>query len=199
MIRHQLAVYSPLPFGALLQALRGRLPNGENPLVVLSELLAKERKAEPVILYGSGTQALQVGIRNYRSRGLCSQLLLALDTPPTLPDNSAARRIRLLSSLDGIEQSFDPIKFGELPKRPSLEIYLPSVAPTDSTPQLAPAGHAVASVMIHYPPYALAGTPEQSGWQQSDRDGLIATVLGMIDASLPGFSQSVVHEIYTRP
>ena len=63
MIRHQLPVYSPLPLAALLQALRGRLPNGENPLVVLSELLAEERKAEGVILFGSGTQALQVALR----------------------------------------------------------------------------------------------------------------------------------------
>lgn len=63
MIRHQLPVYSPLPFRALLQAFYGRLPNGENPLVVLSELLAEERKAERVILYGSGTQALQVALR----------------------------------------------------------------------------------------------------------------------------------------
>ena len=122
-------------------------------------------------------------IRNYRTRGLCSQLLLALDAEPTLPGNSGADRIRLLSNLDGIEQSFDPIKFGELPERPSLELYLPSRAHED----LAPHGHAVASVMIHYTPYELTG-----GWHSSDRDGLITRVLGLIDESLPGFSRSVV-------
>lgn len=122
-------------------------------------------------------------ILNYRTRGLCSQLLLALDQAPTLPGNASAQRIRLLTDLDGIEQSFDPIKYGELPQRPSLEIYLPSLAHDD----LAPRGHAVASVMIHYTPYDLA-----NGWQQADRNDLVTNVLDMIDESLPSFSQSVV-------
>ena len=63
MIRHQLPVYSPLPLQALLRALSGRLQNGEDPLAVLSELLAEEWGAERAILYGSGTQALQVALR----------------------------------------------------------------------------------------------------------------------------------------
>ena len=126
---------------------------------------------------------LEQRIRNYRARGLSSQLLLALDTPPTLPGETEADRIRFLSSLDGIEKSFDPIKFGELPERPSLEMYLPSRVHQD----LAPAGHAVASVMIHYTPYELAG-----GWQPTDRDGLIESTLRVIEESVPGFSRSVV-------
>ena len=63
MIFHQLPVFSPLPLKALLRALGGRLPNGEDPRAVLSELLAGERGAKRVILYGSGTQALQVALR----------------------------------------------------------------------------------------------------------------------------------------
>ena len=63
MIRHQLPVYSPLPLQALMRALSGRLENGKDPLAVLAELLAEETGAERVMLYGSGTQALQVALR----------------------------------------------------------------------------------------------------------------------------------------
>jgi dTDP-4-amino-4,6-dideoxygalactose transaminase len=63
MIRHQLPVYSPLPLGALMRALGGRFQGGDDPLATLSELLAEERGAKRVILYGSGTQALQVALR----------------------------------------------------------------------------------------------------------------------------------------
>ena len=63
MIRHQPPVFSPLPLQAVFRAFVGRLQSGENPLTVLSELLAEERGAERVILYGSGTQALQVALR----------------------------------------------------------------------------------------------------------------------------------------
>ena len=63
MIRHQLPVFSPLPLKALLRALLGRLPHGEDPLAALSMLLAEEWRAERVVLYGSGTQALQVALR----------------------------------------------------------------------------------------------------------------------------------------
>ena len=63
MIRHQLPVYSPLPLQALMGALSGRLENGQDPLAALSELLAEESGAERVMLFGSGTQALQVALR----------------------------------------------------------------------------------------------------------------------------------------
>lgn len=52
-----------MPLQALIRALGGGLHNGEDPLAALSELLSEERGAERAILYGSGTQALQVALR----------------------------------------------------------------------------------------------------------------------------------------
>ena len=63
MIRHQLPVFSPLPLHSVFRAFVGRLQSGQDPLAALSELLAEESGAERVMLFGSGTQALQVALR----------------------------------------------------------------------------------------------------------------------------------------
>ena len=63
MFRHQLPVFSPVPLQALISALRGAPQDGADPLPALSEVLSEERGAERAILYGSGTQALQVALR----------------------------------------------------------------------------------------------------------------------------------------
>lgn len=130
-------------------------------------------------------------ILNYRARGLRSQLLLALDRPPELPLDSTASHLRIIGSLDEIERSFDPIKYGRYAEHATLEVYLPSVTHED----LAPAGHAVASVNIHYTPYFLEG-----GWTDAARERLTRLTIETLEARLPGIAESVVgHELLTPP
>jgi dTDP-4-amino-4,6-dideoxygalactose transaminase len=63
-IRHQLAVYSPIPFGAPMHGVAAALRVTPDPRPALVDLLRREYAASAVVLTGSGTQALQVAIEN---------------------------------------------------------------------------------------------------------------------------------------
>ncbi len=130
-------------------------------------------------------------ITNYRARGLRSQLLLAIDRPLKLRDETPANRLRLVSSLASVERSFDPIKYGRFSDEPSLEVYLPSA----DHPELAPDGHAVAAVTIHYTPYDLAG-----GWTERSREELTRLVIQQLGERLPDLADTIVgHELLAPP
>ncbi len=61
-LRHQLAVYSPIPVRALAAAAAGAFGLNADAPEQLSELLRREYFADDVLLCGSGTQALQIAI-----------------------------------------------------------------------------------------------------------------------------------------
>ena len=148
-------------------------------------------------------------ISKFRTRGLTSQLLLAIDSSkfkvqgsemfaangsysePGTRDPELPQRALLAEDLDYIERSFDPIKYQELPDRPSLEVYLPSKVNSD----LAPEGQSVVSVLIHYTPYTLKG-----GWTDEDRETLALNVIDILDEKVPGIKENVVaKELLTPP
>lgn len=61
-IRHQLAVYSPIPIGAPMHGVAAALRLAHDPRPALVEFLRTEFDASSVVLTGSGTQALQIAI-----------------------------------------------------------------------------------------------------------------------------------------
>jgi len=63
-IRHQLAVYSPIPIGAPMRGIAAALRLTKDPRPALIDLLRREFRASEVLLVGSGTQALHVAIEN---------------------------------------------------------------------------------------------------------------------------------------
>jgi len=63
-IRHQLAVYSPIPIGAPMRGVAAALRLTKDPRPALIDLLRREFRASEVLLVGSGTQALHVAIEN---------------------------------------------------------------------------------------------------------------------------------------
>jgi dTDP-4-amino-4,6-dideoxygalactose transaminase len=67
-IRHQLAVYSPIPLGSPMRGAAAALRLTPDPRPALADLLRQEYSATDVLLTGSGTQALQVAIENATHR-----------------------------------------------------------------------------------------------------------------------------------
>jgi len=63
-IRHQLAVYSPIPIGAPMCGVAAALRLTKDQRPALIDLLRREFRASEVLLVGSGTQALHVAIEN---------------------------------------------------------------------------------------------------------------------------------------
>ncbi len=134
-----------------------------------------------------------------RGRGALSILRLALSELPTVPGasegNSDARsmlsgRIVLGAEIDDLERAFDAVKYGEIPETPFLSATIPSI----SDPSLAPEGQHVMNVWIHFTPYDLRGR----SWEDSSA-ALRDRVIQMLDESMPGFANSVLHDQMLTP
>ncbi len=87
--------------------------------------------------------------------------------------------------LDSIEQAFAEASRGEVPKRPVVELTLPS----ELDPTLAPEGRYVASIFAQYAP-ALA--PDDPGWPAA-RDLLRDRAIAAVEELAPGFAASILH------
>ncbi len=130
----------------------------------------------------------QHAVHSIRSRGTVAIVKLALDALPRfvgVEDDSKylAGRIQIGSTVDALERAFDDTKYGRLPRRPYLDLTLPSI----SDPSLAPEGKHVMSAWVQFPPYHLRGRT----WDEA-RDELAETVVKRIEERAPDFGSSIV-------
>lgn len=133
---------------------------------------------------GSIPYRLEHRLARYRSRGTTAHVLLALSAPPEFRGwDGPVELARLAGSLDAIERAFDAVKYRRISERPVLEVRIP----TACDPSLAPEGHAVASILVHYAPYH-----REPEWDDAARDQLGDLVLDLLEAHAPGVRGSVV-------
>ena len=131
-------------------------------------------------------------IRNYRSSGTIAKVNLALGglpvftaLGPSLGGKSGrlesaqilAGRIRIGPEIDYLERAFDDAKYGDLSRRPCLEITIPSIR----DPALAPAGRHVMSICAQYAPYRL-----KTGDWRMKREEAGDVVVETLSAHAPG-------------
>jgi phytoene dehydrogenase-like protein len=124
-------------------------------------------------------------VEHIRTRGTTAVVHLALRAPFRLaaqPD-LVVEQLCTGETLDDLERAFDPVKYGELAARPMLEVVVPSV----SDPSLAPSGHSVASVLVHFVPYDLRG-----GWTDARRTELGEIVLTELAGVAPVVREALV-------
>jgi phytoene dehydrogenase-like protein len=121
----------------------------------------------------------------WRNRGTTAVVHLALDGPlhftgceKAVPDGLVERAI-LGTDIDSLERAFDPVKYGELPDRPCLEVSVPSVSSQGIAP-MAPKGQHVVTIQAHFVPYGLAG-----GWNEDRRQELRECVLKTLACYAP--------------
>lgn len=127
---------------------------------------------------------LDNGIRNFRTRGTTAKVHLALTGYPRFaarPELQAAH-IRLAEGIDPLEQAFDPIKYRRVGQDLSLDIRVPTV----EDPSLAPDGHHVLSIGVHWVPYEVEG-----GWSEEGRQALRDTVVQRLESYAPGVGSLV--------
>jgi phytoene dehydrogenase-like protein len=125
-------------------------------------------------------------LRNYRSAGTLAKINLALGALPAfrgVEPSMLAGRVHIGPTLDDLERSFDPVKYGEMAREPWLDVAVPSLL----DPQLAPAGAHVMSVYAHGAPYRL-----KHGEWSTARDTLLTRVMGMLERFAPGIGTLVV-------
>jgi phytoene dehydrogenase-like protein len=138
------------------------------------------------------------GIQALDFRSPVAKINLALDRLPGFAGRSGsaagpehAGTIHIgASSLDDLERSFEAACRGEIPKRPMIELTLPSALDHS----LAPEGKYLASIFLQHVPYRLAA----SSWEV-ERDHLADRVFALVDEVAPGFSESVLHREVLSP
>ncbi len=128
---------------------------------------------------------LEKDIGDYRARGTTAKIHLALAGYPEWVGRPelAAERIRTGETLDEIERAFDAVKYRRCSERPVLDVHVPSL----ESPELAPAGHHVFSILVHYAPYALA-----EGWGEEAKERLYEAAVGVLSDYAPGIRDLIV-------
>jgi phytoene dehydrogenase-like protein len=127
-----------------------------------------------------------------RGRATTAKVHLALGRRVEFASRPGERiaRARTTGSLDDLERAFDAVKYRRASERPLLDVFVPTVA----SPETAPDGCDVVSVLVHFAPHDLAG-----GWTPSARERLGDAVVAGLDRMAPGLSSSVVGREVVTP
>ncbi len=127
-------------------------------------------------------------IQNFRTRGSSGKVNIALSKLPqftALPNESALHRgaVSISPSIDYIEHAYDDAKYGQISKRPYLDMIFPSMI----DPDMAPPGHHVMSCFVQYAPYDLEGD-----WNDQRRNELGEAVISTIEQYAPNIRECIV-------
>jgi phytoene dehydrogenase-like protein len=132
-------------------------------------------------------------IQNFRVRGSSGKVNVALSKLPNftaLPfegrgHDSVLHRgaVSISPSIDYIERAYDDAKYGQISKRPYLDMIFPSMI----DPDMAPPGQHVMSCFVQYAPYDIEG-----GWDDAKRDQLGEAVIATIEEYAPNIRECIV-------
>ena len=139
-------------------------------------------------------------IQNFRTRGSSGKVNIALSELPNftaLPfqgkgADSVLHRgaVSISPSIDYIERAYDDAKYGQISKRPYLDMIFPSMI----DPDMAPPGQHVMSCFVQYAPYDLEGgwDPPPGSGQAHPRDQLGEAVIATIEEYAPNIRKCIV-------
>lgn len=127
--------------------------------------------------------SLEYGIKNYRTRGTTAKVNLALNKSVNFNGVSGVEFARTGNSFDEMERAFDSVKYRQFSEEPILDIHIPSV----QNSSLAPSGHAVVSVVVHFAPHHF-----DEGWSEKTKDKLLKNVVKTLAQYVPDISSSMV-------
>jgi phytoene dehydrogenase-like protein len=127
--------------------------------------------------------ALEHAVKHYRSRGTTAKVNLALNKEVLFNNVGGLEFYRTGNSFDEMERAFDPAKYKQFSSEPLLDIHVPTVA----NPNLAPAGHSVLSILVHFAPYNL-----KEEWNEESKKKLYSIVMKTLENYSPGIGSSVV-------
>ncbi len=127
--------------------------------------------------------SLEHAIKHYRSRGTTAKVNLAVNKVVNFNGVSGVEFARTGNSFDEMEKAFDSVKYRKFSDEPILDIHVPSVENTS----LAPAGHAVVSIVVHFAPHHF-----DEGWSEKTKDGLLKNVIKSLAHYVPDIASMIV-------
>lgn len=134
-------------------------------------------------------------ITKYKIRGSSGKVNLALDATPDLscmpgPGPHLRGAISISPSVDYIERAYDDAKYGEMSKRPYVDVIIPSMI----DPDMAPPGKHVMSCFVQYAPYDL----REGTWEQR-REEFGDNVVNALSEYIPNIKDIILHRQVLTP
>ncbi|GAB1362189.1 NAD(P)/FAD-dependent oxidoreductase [Rhodobacter sp.] len=140
-----------------------------------------------------GAAALDTGffraVAHIRSRGAAAKLHLALKGQPDFRGADLKSRIVIAPSAEAVERAFNPVKYGEVPDVPVMEVVLPSAHEGG----MAPEGHHVLSAIVQYAPH------DPKAGLEAARAEMLENALAVLEAQSPGLRAMVAHAELLMP
>jgi len=134
-------------------------------------------------------------IRRFRFRGSSAKVNLALGEAPDFaclpgPGPHLRGAISISPSVEYLERAYDDAKYGEISRRPYMDIILPSML----DPGMAPPGKHVMSIFVQYAPYHVNG-----GWTDAKRESLGDAVVDTLSQYAPNLKAAILHRQVVTP
>ena len=126
-------------------------------------------------------------IGHIRSRGGAAKLHLALNGTPDFGADLKSRMV-IAPSVDAVELAFNPVKYGEVPARPVMELILPSA----HDPAMAPDDHHTLSAIVQFAPHAPTNLA-------AARAELLENTLAVLETHAPGLRALITHAELLMP
>lgn len=126
---------------------------------------------------------IEHGIKHYRTRGTTAKVNLAVNKVVNFNGVSGVEFARTGNSFDEMERAFDSVKYRQFSDEPILDIHVPSV----ENPSLAPAGHSVVSIVVHFAPHHF-----DEGWSENTKTKLFDNVVSTLAQYVPDITSSLV-------
>jgi phytoene dehydrogenase-like protein len=134
-------------------------------------------------------------IKRFKFRGSSAKVNLALGELPDftcMPGRGPHLRgaVSISPSVAYLEQAYDDAKYGEISRRPYMDIVIPSML----DPTMAPPGKHVMSIFVQYAPYHVNG-----GWTDARREALGDAVIDTLSEYAPNMKRAVLHRQVVTP
>jgi phytoene dehydrogenase-like protein len=131
----------------------------------------------------------------FKFRGSSGKVNLALSKLPDftcLPGAGPHLRgaISISPSIDYLERAYDDAKYGEISRKPYMDIVIPSMI----DPAMAPPGKHVMSIFVQYVPYKVNG-----GWTDARREAFGDTVIDTLAEYAPNIRSAILHRQVITP
>jgi phytoene dehydrogenase-like protein len=134
-------------------------------------------------------------IKRFKFRGASAKVNLALGELPNftcMPGRGPHLRgaVSISPSVAYLERAYDDAKYGEISRRPYMDIVIPSMI----DPSMAPPGKHVMSIFVQYAPYHLNG-----GWTDARREALGDAVIDTLSEYAPNIKSAILHRQVVTP
>jgi phytoene dehydrogenase-like protein len=134
-------------------------------------------------------------IKRFKFRGASAKVNLALGELPDftcMPGRGPHLRgaVSISPSVAYLERAYDDAKYGEISRRPYMDIVIPSML----DPAMAPPGKHVMSIFVQYAPYQVNG-----GWTDAKREALGDAVIDTLAEYAPNIKSAILHRQVVTP